>query len=361
MKPNKPHDENTRKPNEREAVANVARAQAEGIYSNEGASTKTNPYMRTHETTNNITTQDIETYHSAWQDYYQKYYDGYYKHYSKNSSLDQESTNGELIASDNEKIKLIRSTIRNRIRSSSKKVRHSRHFKPLLIGLTIFMLVLVLQYGRVAAANFYAYVSPGAINPQNIVVSPLSDLSVSNDPKLIIPKINVDAPVIYDIGNDYDSQMAAMSKGLAHFAVPGASSHPGERGNTVISGHSSNSVFDQGDYKFIFAGLDKLSVGDVIYAHYKGVRYTYAVTKKEVVEPTEVSKLIYETNKPVLTLITCTPLGTDRFRLLVTAEQVSPDPAKASESSQTNNKSLEMPGSSPTFFQWLIGLFTGQA
>lgn len=360
MEPSKQKHPNDPKPDQREAVANIARLQAEASYSKDEASVNKNPYLRTHETASNITTQDVNTYHSAWQDYYQKYYEGYYKHYSK-AGGDKTQGPDEATESESDKIKVIRSNIKDRMRSSSHKIRRSRHFKPLLVGLTIFLMVIFLQYGRVAAANFYAYVSPGAINPQNIVVSPLSDLTVSGDPKLIIPKINVDAPVIYDIGNDYDSQMSAMSKGLAHFAIPGASSHPGEKGNTVISGHSSNSVFDQGDYKFIFAGLEKLSVGDVIYAHYKGTRYTYAITKKEVVEPNEVDKLIYETDKPVLTLITCTPLGTDRYRLLVTAEQISPDPANAAASSSTLNKSLEMPGNSPTFFQWLIGLFRGQS
>lgn len=91
--------------------------------------------------------------------------------------------------------------------------------------------------------------------------------------------------------------------------IPGASSHPGQVGNTVLSGHSSNDVFAAGDYKFIFMQLDKLEIGDTIYANYEGVRYTYIVTGKEEVLPSQVDKLIYPTDKPVMTLITCTPLA----------------------------------------------------
>ena len=153
--------------------------------------------------------------------------------------------------------------------------------------------------------------------------------------------------------------MAAMQNGVAHFAIPGASSHPGEIGNTVLSGHSSNDLFDPGDYKFIFAQLEKLQKGDTVYANYKGVRYTYVITGTEVVKPTEVSKLIYDTDKPILTLITCTPLGTSRDRLLVTAEQVSPDPVKSAPAPTTAadaGANAAMPGASaPTLIEKLFG------
>jgi len=151
--------------------------------------------------------------------------------------------------------------------------------------------------------------------------------------------------------------MSAMEKGVAHFAIPGASSHPGEIGNTVLSGHSSNDLFDGGDYKFIFAQLEKMTVGDTIYANYQGKRYTYVVTKTEVVKPTEVSKLVYPTDKPVMTLITCTPLGTALNRLLITAEQVSPDPGQAAQAPVDEGAATEttIPGSTPTFLERIFG------
>jgi sortase A len=129
-------------------------------------------------------------------------------------------------------------------------------------------------------------------------------------------------------------------------------------GNTVLSGHSSNDIIDPGSYKFIFAQLERLSKNDTIYANYNGVRYTYTVTKTEVVKPTDVGKLIYETDKPVLTLITCTPLGTSLNRLLVTAEQVSPSPNEAEAApavDQSSQATVAIPGNSPTFLQRLFG------
>jgi sortase A len=153
-----------------------------------------------------------------------------------------------------------------------------------------------------------------------------------------------------------------MLKGVAHFAVPGASSHPGQIGNTVIAGHSSSDLLRSGDYKFIFVQLEKLAVGDTIYANYNSKRYTYTVTKKAVVGPNDVSALVYKTDKPVMTLITCVPVGTADHRLLVTAEQVSPDPKQSAPAPDINTATTDsMPGKSQTFLEWIIGLFSGNS
>jgi sortase A len=66
--------------------------------------------------------------------------------------------------------------------------------------------------------------------------------------------------------------------------------------------------------------------------------------------------LIYDTDKPILTLITCTPVGTAEKRLLVTAEQISPSPSSAEKAPQDSaTDSSAMPGNSPTFFERLFG------
>nr|HMM62465.1 sortase [Candidatus Saccharibacteria bacterium] len=79
--------------------------------------------------------------------------------------------------------------------------------------------------------------------------------------------------------------------------------------------------------------------------------------KKEVVKPTDVNKLVYKTDKPMLTLITCTPLGTSTNRLLVTAEQVSPDPSAATKAPADSGEPAQatIPGNSPTFFERIFG------
>ena len=376
----------------RTAAAGIARNQVEHIY-NGHTSTPTpqttpvapqkaapqpaietaNPYERTHGSSAHIQAEQWKKYHSAWQQYYQQYYERYYvgQVYQARQELEARAAEAANKAipkpagaekpeaeelSHNEAMYDLRSRLRGKIQDSAKKARKSRHFIPITAAVCVMLVFLFLQFNRVIFSNVQAYISPGDIDPANIIVDPTADIPVGPEPRLIIPKINVDVPVNYDTTPDYDAQMKAMEGGVAWFGIPGANSKPGQVGNTVLSGHSSNDIIDGGNYKFIFARLDHLQKGDTIYANYNSKRYTYTVTKTEVVKPTDVQALVYKTDKPILTLITCTPLGTSLNRLLVTAEQVSPSPddAKAAPTS-SDNKSAAMPGNSPTFVERLFG------
>ena len=319
-----------------------------------------------------IQSDQWKQYHSAWQEYYQKYYERYYmgQVYQTQKALEAKaseaagmpestgSTIGEpgSVGRD-EALYDLRNRLRDQVKTSAEKVRKSRHFIPITAAVCVMLLFLFLQYNRILFANVQAYISPGNIDPANIIIDPTTDVTVSQDPKLIIPKINVDVPVIYNTASDQASQLKAMENGVAYFGIPGANSKPGQVGNTVLSGHSSNDIVDSGNYKFIFARLDKLAKGDLIFVNYEGKRYTYSVTKTEVVKPTEVGKLVYPTTKPILTLITCTPLGTALNRLLVTAEQVSPNPSEATPApaQSSSGEPAAMPGNSPTFLQRIFG------
>lgn len=386
---------------QQEATANIVRAQIDSIYSSDDdaeqvtqapASDTTsspkqspapkmnetsteeashNPYDRTHSKQTTIQPEQWKAYHSAWQDYYKRYYEGYYtqqvasaKHSIEAASAKnhkQESTGAigsaqspahttmtpddAAAAKRKEAMSELRARLLSQVETSAKKARKSKHFIPIVATLGVLFIFGFLQWNQLLIANVKAYVTPGNIDPQNIIVDPASTVEVGPEPRLIIPKINVDTPVFYDIPTDKKSQDKAMENGVGHFAIPGANSHPGEIGNTVLSGHSSNDVFAAGDYKFIFMQLDKLEKGDTIYANYEGTRYTYIVTEKKEVAPTDVKSLTHKTDKPEMTLITCTPLGTALRRLLVVAEQVYPEASKpAPESSDGGNTQTTIPG-----------------
>lgn len=381
--------------NTQDAAANVARTQLDALYSGRTATPtpqttpvtgksepifqqsieSQNPYDRTQENNADVQPEQWKQYHSAWQDYYQKYYERYYigqayraqQELENSAAQPQNPTNTfaalpEEAATENsfsrdEALYELRSKLVGKIQGSAIKARKSRHFIPIAAAGCVVLLFLFLQYNRVLIANVQAYVSPGNVDPANIIVDPSTSLVVSPVPKLIIPKINVDVPVDYNALPDYDSQMRAMENGVAYFGIPGASSKPGQIGNTVISGHSSNDIIDQGSYKFIFARLDQLDIGDTVFLNYNSKRYTYSITKKEVVSPNQVNKLVYPLDKPVLTLITCTPLGTSLNRLLVTAEQISPSPSEAESAPPiaAGQASASIPGNSPTFLQRIFG------
>lgn len=318
-----------------------------------------------------ITADQWKQYHSSWQKYYQMYYERYYA-----SHLDQKQQEFDrLVQSARDAntqaptdttnytpaqiaVKKLRARIQNTVKTGVRKVTKSRHFIPIAAGIIVLLVSVFLQYNRVVFGMAAAYTTPGNVDPQNIIVNPSSDAAVGPESRLIIPKLNVDVPVIYGVNAaDHNAQMKAMEKGAAHFSIAGANAVPGQVGNAVFSAHSSNDAFAPGDYKFVFAQNEKLVKDDIMYMHYQGKRYTYAVTKKEVVMPNEVSRVQIQTDKPMLTLISCVPLGTAEKRLLVFAEQISPDPSGATKSTEpVSTQSAAIPGKpSPTLLERLFG------
>lgn len=287
-----------------------------------------------------------QQYHSAWQNYYQQYYSEYYAKAAQNY-LESEKLKNERTATGK---------VRER--------RHLRHIAPIIAGATVVLILLFMQYNRLIFTPIMAYVSPNtnSVSTSLSAIDPTATGTISPEPRLIIPKLNIDAPVAFGI--NYNDVSAAMEQGIAHFSIPGANALPGQVGNLVLSGHSSGDIYSNNIYKFIFSGLERLSVGDLIYINYESVRYTYQMTGSEVVEPTDVNALIYPTDRPILTLITCTPLGTSRYRLLITAEQISPEFDTNNIQNDTPTESADggndysMPANQPTFIESIwTGIF----
>ena len=364
---------------------------------------------------------DWQNYHSAWQNYYQKYYSEYYAKAAKsyvetektelNNQYEKRNQIGQL-ALDSQKrlienlknpkpknletteqnsetsetkstdtppslesihIKTIEATLKERIQkkasSSFQLSKKHRKFIPIFAGVFTVLFILFLQYNRLIFAPIMAYIAPGNSNDTEITaIDPTITAAPTAEPKLIIPKLNIDVPAHFNITNDTATIDNAMNHGVAQFKIPGANALPGQVGNLVISGHSAGDIYSNNQYKFIFSGLERLQDNDLIYVNYNSVRYTYKVTKKQTVEPTNVAALVYPTSKPILTLITCTPLGSDRYRLLVTAEQVSPTYEEKAVSTPTStdsttalpgsNTSSEMPANEKPFFQKIWGFLT---
>lgn len=140
---------------------------------------------------------------------------------------------------------------------------------------------------------------------------------VNKESRLNIPKIGVDAPIIWNVPEE--KIIDTLENGLAHYE---GTALPGQIGNVFITGHSSYYVWAGGSYKEIFALLNKLESGDKIYLSYNGVQFTYEVVGQKVVSPDNVS-VLDQTNDYTLSLMTCTPVGTNLRRLIITAKQVS--------------------------------------
>jgi LPXTG-site transpeptidase (sortase) family protein len=148
----------------------------------------------------------------------------------------------------------------------------------------------------------------------------LADLG---DNQLLIPKIKVKAPIVWDSEADEASMLSSLQQGVAHY---GFSARPDEgQGNVFLTGHSSYFFWDKGSYKTVFANLDRLAVDDQIALTYKGIVYLYQVRSSQVVKPTDFD-VTNATEKPTLSLMTCVPVGTNLNRLVVQADLISAAP-----------------------------------
>lgn len=129
--------------------------------------------------------------------------------------------------------------------------------------------------------------------------------------KLSIPDIDIDNAIVSTVDSD-------LSKHLINFHKANI---PGEKGNTVILGHSSlPQLFSPTNYKTILANAYKLKKGDFIYALVDNVTYPYKIFETKVVDPSDTSILSQNYDDSLLTLITCTPPGTTWKRLVIKAK-----------------------------------------
>lgn len=366
---------------ERDAAVRLMRQQIDSIYDDAAAhkpAQPTNVYRQTHSEVQDhaaadpALSSDWKQYHSAWQSYYQQYYERYYMaqlHRRQQTIRPATSTEDQptSVASatqtaelrQDEAVDELRTKLLSEVRERSGKIRKSRHFMPIVAALTVALVFSILQYNQLIVGQVKAYVSPGSINPQNVILDPSASTKVGPEPRVVIPKINVDAPVVYDVPSLEESVVQSkLRDGVVHYPIPGANSVPGQKGNTVLLGHSSNDVFDNGDYKFVFVQLEKLNVGDSFYLHYGGTRYTYSVKEKKVIMPNQVGELVINSDVPLATLVTCTPPGTALKRLVVIAEQISPDPSKATDNTSVpqSTEPFDIAGNAPTLLERLFGI-----
>ncbi|HET7827822.1 MAG TPA: sortase, partial [Candidatus Saccharimonadales bacterium] len=228
----------------------------------------------------------------------------------------------------------------------------------LLFGLGVGSLVIIIFLFSFFNDRIIAPFIQPSRNVQNIPI--ISTSSVSPDPLVIIPKINVEIPVVYDVSTiDEAAVDTGLERGVVHYADTAL---PGQNGNVVIVGHSSNNILNPGKYKFAFTLLHDLQNGDTFYLQKDGKRYTYQVYKRYIVSPTDTSVLGLADKPATATLITCDPPGTSNNRLIVTGEQISPDPSTNSAETTQNKLATAsniVPGNSPSLWSRIVNWFKG--
>ena len=155
--------------------------------------------------------------------------------------------------------------------------------------------------------------------------------------RLRIKKIDLDLPVYHG------TEDATLLKGLGH--LRGTSLPVGGKGTrSVITGHRGLASAE------MFTRLDEIGKGDTFTIEVFDEILTYKVVDKIVVNPDETKKIAAVPGKDLVTLITCTPLGINTQRILVTGERVVPTPAA---DKALRGKKPDV----PRFPWWVLGCF----
>lgn len=141
--------------------------------------------------------------------------------------------------------------------------------------------------------------------------------------RVVISKLNINAPLIWSLKDDEKSMLSDLERGVSHYPKTAT---PGQNGNMVISGHSSNYIWAKGNYNHIFENLNNLEAGDIItikteQENGRNITYKYKVIDKFIASSND-ERIFTETPNPTLTLSTCWPLGTNFKRAVIKAELV---------------------------------------
>ncbi|PIQ78668.1 hypothetical protein COV81_04610 [Candidatus Peregrinibacteria bacterium CG11_big_fil_rev_8_21_14_0_20_41_10] len=181
--------------------------------------------------------------------------------------------------------------------------------------------------------------TPDAVIPDDAIVAAASTETVTSIPpfdmeitppgtRIIIPRLNKNVPIV-NVPEDNlvkknwaaleNDLQTALRNGVVHY--PGTP-WPGQSGNVVVTGHSSYYPWDPGRFKDVFAVLHNVKIGDEIIVFHNQQKYRYQVTESSVVLPQQV-QVLADTGDNRITLLTCTPIGTNLKRLIVTAKLIA--------------------------------------
>jgi sortase A len=243
---------------------------------------------------------------------------------------------------------------------SREKLSRSSHVRSMLFGLGMGgVVVIILLFSFFNERIIAPFITPSRTVSSTPIITDPNSTVVGPEPKIIIPKINVEIPVVYDEPSiEEASVQKSLERGVLHYAT---TPNPGQTGNGVIFGHSSNNILNPGKYKFAFVLLSRLEVGDTFMLQKDSKRYVYRVYDKKVVAPTDVSVVGPADRPSTATLITCDPPGTTLKRLVVIGEQISPDPASnvaSTVNEQTAAQPQTLPSDAPSLWERIVGWFT---
>jgi sortase A len=170
-----------------------------------------------------------------------------------------------------------------------------------------------MAHGRLADDEGLYVNDPFSVLNEELSAQYADQLRVSEDggPMAMIdlPSIGIRLPIYHGVDE------RVLNLGIGH--VPQSALPVGGRGtHSVLAGH-------RGHRALLFTDLDKLQVKEQFFIQVLDHTLAYEIERIDVVEPEDVSLLAPQADRDLVTLATCTPLGVNSHRLLITGHRVA--------------------------------------
>ncbi|MGO4534776.1 class C sortase [Leifsonia sp. 2MCAF36] len=187
-----------------------------------------------------------------------------------------------------------------------------------------------LSAGAVLEANSHVPTGSGTSDHKTYDYWKLLDTPNRAMSRIQIPAIGVDLPIYHGTSD------AALLEGAGHL-----------QGTSLpVGGHSTHSVITAhrglADAT-MFTDLDKVTQGDTFILTTFGQVFTYRIFDTRVVEPGDTATLRQEAGRDLVTLVTCTPLGINTHRILVTGRRILPTPPEDLDAAKNATATLQFP------------------
>lgn len=171
-----------------------------------------------------------------------------------------------------------------------------------------------LASGAVLEANTNVPTGDGTSSDASFVYEEMLDSSGTGFMgRLRYNKLDIDLPMYHGTSDE------TLLKGVGH--LEGTSLPVGGVGTrSVLTAHRGLPSAT------LFNDMDKAAVGDTFTLSVVDQVLTYRVIETRVIAPDETEAILADPDQDLVSLVTCTPLGINSHRILVTAERITPTP-----------------------------------
>lgn len=192
---------------------------------------------------------------------------------------------------------------------NTKKRRPRKHRKwPQLLAIILSIILIAVGLYILLILQF-----PNLSKPSEKSVRAQAEVMVQNKNQVFIPSVGIQSEI-------KEGGIDILDQGVVWHRLP-ERGNPEKGGNFILTGHSFVWGYTPQEVtkQSVFYHLSEAKEGDEIIVHWNDKKYTYIVRQKQTVKPdaTEVEKM---SDKPKLTIYTCTTGGASDGRVVIVAE-----------------------------------------